>query len=256
MRDLLETVNEGVIIFDADDRLVHCNSRYIDLYAPIADMLVQGVSSEEIYKAWGDRGFLDPSGVPVAEQVRARLERHRNPRGSFELHTTERSLRVSEYITEDGYNIGTHTDITAWNRMERAFRDYENQLPATVRKRADRYWTMDADLRFTALVDYPNSNIIASPNSYIGHTRWEAVGVDLETDKIWHAHREGLLARKPFEEFRYSSDDGYGGVYHMSVSGTPQFDESGEFTGYHGTTTRIGADEVEPGEDDTHDDMA
>lgn len=245
LRDLLEIVNEGIIVFDQDDRLVVCNSRYKELYAPVADKVVEGVTAEALYRAWGGLGLLDPRGGPVAEQIQRRLERHRNPQGAFEFHTTERSLRILERITEDGYNIGSHTDITAWKRMERAFQEYEGQLPGAVRKRADRYWTMDVEFRFTALVDYPNSSIIASPNNYIGHTRWEAVGADPDKDELWRRHRDDLLAHEPFEDFRYTDDDGFGGLYHMSVSGSPLFDENGKFAGYHGTTTRIGSDDVE-----------
>ena len=258
MRDLMETVNEGVVIFDSDDRLVVCNSRYQALYAPIVDKLVPGAKSGDLYRAWGKLGLFDPDGGPVDDQVRVRLKRHRNPDGPFEMETTERSLRISERITEDGFNIGTHTDITAWKRMERALQETEGQLPESVRKRADRFWTMDANLRFTTLVDYPNSRIIASPNNYIGHTRWEAVGADPDADDGWRKHREDLFAQKPFKDFRYTSDDGYGGVYHMSVSGTPVFDENGDFAGYHGTTTRVGDSEVDhDAEDDhSHGDMA
>jgi len=255
LRGLLETVNEGIVIFDTDDRLVLCNARYRALYAPIAEMFVVGVTSEAIYRAWGEKGLFDLRNGTVEAQIRERLEKHRNPEGPFELYTTERSLRIQEGITDDGYHMGTHTDITAWKRMERAFQDYEQQLPSTVRKTADRYWTMDANLRFTALVDYPSSSIIASPNYYIGHTRWEAVGVDPDRNKSWGKHRENLLARVPFEDFRYTSEDGFGGVYHMSVSGSPLFNNDGEFTGYHGTTTRVGTGNVkDAGGSDTVDD--
>ena len=239
LKNVLDTVNEGVVIFDSKDRLVVCNARYRAIYEPIADKMVPGTTCEELYRALAALGLLSPARGPVEEQIRDRLIRHRNPRGPFEFHTTERSVRIEERVTGDGYIIGTHTDITAWKRMERAFHDYEGQLPGSSRRQADRFWTMDKNLRFTTLVDYPNSSIIASPNNYIGYTRWEAVGVDPDIDEAWAKHREDLMAHRPFEDFRYASDDGFGGVYHMSVSGTPVFDENGEFAGYHGTTTRI-----------------
>ena len=46
LRDLMETVNGVVVIFDADDRLVMCNARYKSLYSQIEDVLVSGVTSE------------------------------------------------------------------------------------------------------------------------------------------------------------------------------------------------------------------
>ena len=56
--------------------------------------------------------------------------------------------------------------------MEQAIQEYDSRLPSADRMTADRYWTMDTEFRFTTLVDFPNSTIIASPNSYIGDTRW------------------------------------------------------------------------------------
>ena len=238
----METVNDGVVIFDADDRLVMCNARYKSLFSQIGDVLVPGVTSEEIYRAWGERGFFDQKGGTVEGQIQVRLENHVNTDGPFEMFTTERTARVLKRVTEDGHNIGIHTDITAWKRMEQAFQEYESRLPSTVRKTVDRYWTMDTEFRFTTLIYFPNSTIIASPNSYIGYTRWGAVGADPDTDEAWAKHRNDLQSHREFDDFRYTSDDGFGGEYHMSVSGTPQFSRSGDFVGYHGTTTRIGVD--------------
>ena len=128
--------------------------------------------------------------------------------------------------------------------MEQAFQEYESRLPSTVRKTADKYWTMDTEFRFTTLIDFPNSTIIASPNSYIGYTRWVAVGADPVTDEAWAKHRNDLQSHREFDDFRYTSDDGFGGEYHMGVNGTPQFSRSGDFVDYYGTTTRIGVDGI------------
>lgn len=238
LRDVLETVNEGVVIFDPDDRLVVCNKRYREIYAPVADKLVPGTCCTDIYRTLGARGLFSARNGPIEQQVGQQISRHQNPNGPFELHTTEHSLRVEERVTDAGYIISTHTDITAWKRMERAFHDYEGQLSESGRRNADRFWTMDKDLRFTTLIDYPKSSIIASPNSYIGHTRWEAVGVDPDMHEAWRDHRNDLLARRVFDDFRYTAEDGFGGIYHMSVSGWPVFDDDGAFAGYQGTTTR------------------
>lgn len=250
LRDVLETVNEGVVIFDTDDRLVVCNARYREIYARVADKLVPGTHCADIFRAWGAQGLFSPRHGSVEDQVGQQISRHQNPNGPFELHTIEHSLRVEERVTDAGYTIGTHTDITAWKRMERAFQDYEGQIFQSGRRSADRFWTMDKDLRFATLVDYPNSSIIESPNGYIGHTRWEAVGVDPNTDEVWRDHRDDLLARRVFDDFRYTSEDGYGGIYHMSVSGRPVFGDDGEFAGYQGTTTRVfdddGSEAIKP----------
>ena len=239
LRDVLDVVTDGVVVFGPDDRLVMCNERYREIYAPIADHLAPGTLCEDLYRAWGDLGLFDLKRGSVEAQIAERVARHRDPQGPFELHTSELSIRVEERITADGFIIGVHADITQRKRTADALRLCEKRLREFEIRNADRFWTMDANLRFTTLVDYPNSHIDDSPNNYIGRTRWEAAGVDPDTDENWRRHRDDLLARKPFSNFTYATKDEDGRTYQMSVSGTPVFDEAGVFTGYHGTTIKI-----------------
>ena len=182
LRDALDVVYDGVVIFDRDDRLVMCNERYREIYAPIADRLVPGTPCEDLYRAWGDLGLFDLERGSVETQIAARVARHRNPQGSFELHTSEHSIRVEERVIADGYIIGIHADITDRKRTENALWLCEERLREFEKKNADRFWATDANLRFTTLVDYPDSDIVDSPNKYIGYTRWEAVGINPDTD--------------------------------------------------------------------------
>ena len=60
----IEAISEGFVIYDEYDRLVMCNSAYKELRAEDADMIVPGVTFEEI----------------VSTAVRARTLRHRGRR--------------------------------------------------------------------------------------------------------------------------------------------------------------------------------
>src|ERR687891_1769067 len=44
LTDALESISEGFFLFDVDDRLVECNSRFRKLYPGLADIVVPGVS--------------------------------------------------------------------------------------------------------------------------------------------------------------------------------------------------------------------
>ena len=69
LRDLMETVNGVVVIFDADDRLVMCNARYKSLYSQIEDVLVPGVTSAEIYR----HGAREAFSIKRAAQLRGKF---------------------------------------------------------------------------------------------------------------------------------------------------------------------------------------
>ena len=42
LTDALESISEGFFLFDSDDRMVLCNSRYRELYPGLADLMRPG----------------------------------------------------------------------------------------------------------------------------------------------------------------------------------------------------------------------
>jgi PAS domain S-box-containing protein len=111
---------------------------------------------------------------------------------------------------------------------------------------SDWFWEQDAELRFRWL---SSSALMRAGGShdYVGATRWELAGSD-GTDPPWPQHRADLEQRKPFRDFRYLLRDLDGTVHYISASGMPVFDDSGVFTGYHGTARDV-TTEVEAAEE-------
>ncbi len=57
MLDAIESISEGFSLYDADDRLVLCNSRYRDLLYPgIADVVIPGTPFETVIHKAAERG--------------------------------------------------------------------------------------------------------------------------------------------------------------------------------------------------------
>src|SRR4029453_12859340 len=46
LTDALESISEGFFLYDSDDRMVLCNSRYRDLYPALADIYQPGLRFE------------------------------------------------------------------------------------------------------------------------------------------------------------------------------------------------------------------
>jgi signal transduction histidine kinase len=117
--DALESTAEAFALWDADDRLVVCNSRYRELHAKARISIVPGVSAEAVIAASTAAGIYKIEGDPDAWLAR-RMERHNNPRGTFEQqHADGRWLLVSERRTSEGGTVGIRTDITALKGKER-----------------------------------------------------------------------------------------------------------------------------------------
>lgn len=120
--DAVESINEGFVLWDADDRLVLCNSRFADLFAEIAPLFREGVSFAEVVResvhclAELELGYRK-------EWMRRREEGHRLLPSTFEEQLADgRWIQVSERLTSDGGTVGIYTDITKLKQAEENIR--------------------------------------------------------------------------------------------------------------------------------------
>jgi diguanylate cyclase (GGDEF)-like protein/PAS domain S-box-containing protein len=97
---------------------------------------------------------------------------------------------------------------------------------------SDWYWEQDAQLRFSRIEVRTGEHADqALSQRLLGRTRWEN-GVEIEGG--WDAHRAVLEARQPFRDVLMWRTLEDGGRRYVLVSGEPQFDARGRFTGYRG----------------------
>jgi len=134
--------------------------------------------------------------------------------------------------------IGVVSDITERKRAEEELRESEARFRGLTALWSDWYWRQDEHLRFTYF-----SAAAAPPDGYpggsaIGKTRWGLPDI-VPLSSSWAEHQELLAARKPFRDFEYSRLAADGTTRYVSTSGTPIFDEKGEFRGYQGVARNI-----------------
>jgi len=94
----IDSLPEGFLYFDPDDRLVLVNSRIADIYPLVADVFVPGVSFETCMRAGVDKGQWGPGdGEDKEEWIQERLGYHYDPKGTFEFNLSDgRCIRVEE----------------------------------------------------------------------------------------------------------------------------------------------------------------
>ena len=115
----LETIVDGFILYDRDDRLVLCNTRFRGMFPGLADLLVAGTPFPEFIRAAVRRGAIDLGGRSEAEWLADRLQRHEAPSGPFEQRYADgRWVRISERRTHDGGAVAVYTDITELKRRQ------------------------------------------------------------------------------------------------------------------------------------------
>ncbi len=124
LRDAIETIPEAFVLWDADNRLVLCNSNFQELHDLPDEAIVAGASYESVVAAGSEpvvRNKIVAGGttVPGARTFEAQLD-------------DGRWLHISERRTKDGGYVSVGTDITALKTHEEKLVDSEKRLMATV----------------------------------------------------------------------------------------------------------------------------
>ena len=129
LTDAIESISEGFSLYDADDKLIVCNSRYRDLFASHADVMQPGTSFETIVRTAVDRGLIEEADGRSDAWVRERLERHQGPGATHVQHRSDgRWIQVSERKTASGGVVATYTDITELKQHEAELADLVGKL--------------------------------------------------------------------------------------------------------------------------------
>lgn len=115
----IECLPEAFVLYDKDDRLVVCNSRYKQLYERSAEAIQEGASFESIIR-FGLENKQYPEAFGREDTwLKDRLELHRNPQGPIEQKlTNDRYLQIHEVKTSLGETVGFRVDVTKLRRQQ------------------------------------------------------------------------------------------------------------------------------------------
>ena len=129
MIDAIESVPQGVALFDADDRLVICNRKYRDVVShPNAPVQISD-SFESIIRRIALRGDIPAAIGDIDSWVNMRLAMHRDPTGPYmQYRSNGEWMQINESRTRDGGIVAIATDITALKNAEQAAEDAKARL--------------------------------------------------------------------------------------------------------------------------------
>jgi two-component system, cell cycle sensor histidine kinase PleC len=123
LRDAIETIPEAFVLWDAENRLVLCNSNFQDLHQLPDEAVVPGTSYETVV-ATGRKPL-----------IRTTLAQDSEPRGArtFEAQLEDgRWMHISERRTKDGGYVSVGTNITKIKRHEQKLMDGDKRQIATI----------------------------------------------------------------------------------------------------------------------------
>ncbi len=120
LAEAVESISEGLALYDADDRLVLANSRIHAMFPGIDNAFVVGRTFEEIVRLVVSRGLYGYQGEELERFVAHRLAAHQAADGTATLqHMADGTWLINrENRTRDGGIVGTRTDVTELKRRE------------------------------------------------------------------------------------------------------------------------------------------
>jgi PAS domain S-box-containing protein len=148
LRSAVEATEDAFALFDADDRLVLCNSVFRQMLPDSLEGPVIGRVFTELLDASLSEAGVGVRGETVDEHRRRRLAYRRDPQGAIEQQTADgRKLRVTDRRTAEGGIVTTIWDLTDDVRREIELRNAREAAEAASAAKTEFLSSMSHELR-------------------------------------------------------------------------------------------------------------
>jgi two-component system, cell cycle sensor histidine kinase PleC len=125
LMDAVENISEAFVLWDADNRLVLCNSKYQQFHSLPASVCVPGTAYEDVVRSAKEPAIRKRVGLSKGDRTEGR---------SSEVQLADRRwLQINERRTKDGGFVSVGTDISALKKQEERLLLSERELMMTVR---------------------------------------------------------------------------------------------------------------------------
>jgi signal transduction histidine kinase len=130
LQAMLESLSQGVAVFDGDLRLAAWNQRYIDLHDFPRGLIRDGTPYAEVLGCNAERGEYGPGNPQTLVAARLAGALLNLPRSVERQLSSGRIIEVASNRMPDGGFVSTYSDITERKQADRKLRDSEQRLQA------------------------------------------------------------------------------------------------------------------------------
>ena len=148
LQSAIETLDDGFVIYDKEDRLVLCNQRYREIYSASAAAIVQGNTFANILRYGLEHGqYVSAIGREEA-WLQERLLQHRRSNFNVEQQLDDgRWLRIAERETPNGEWVGFRVDISEQKAVQEELHKAKDKAEAANKAKTRFLSQMNHELR-------------------------------------------------------------------------------------------------------------
>jgi PAS domain S-box-containing protein len=145
----LNTMSQGLAMFDASERIILCNRRYIEMYDLPEEFVVPGRSLRELLQMRQMLGSFPRDIEQYRDELLNDLSRDKT-RNVLITNSAGRSHRVITVPMADGGWVGTHEDVTEKVRADKVREQQKHQLDAALEHMSQGLCMFDGSQRLVA----------------------------------------------------------------------------------------------------------
>jgi PAS domain S-box-containing protein len=199
-------LNDGFILFDADERTVMCNQRFRDIYPQITNKLEPGINFGQIIQAMTKRIMTFDNEQSREDSERQRLLDYKNPGTPIDQKMANVDwIRIIEQKLPNGGTVGLRIDITEINR-----RDEELQLAQHIASIGSWHWNVTDDTLISCSPEYAliHGVPLDTINDHLAH-QFERIVHEDDRDRVLHEFIEIDKHNQSYEvEYRIYQPNG------------------------------------------------
>ncbi|MGN6550958.1 MAG: PAS-domain containing protein, partial [Pararhizobium sp.] len=155
LQQALDSIGEGFILYDSDDKIVLCNRKYREIFPDMQDLLKPGTSFQDVIRRAAETGLIAEAVTDPQAWIAARTSYHRSSGIQFEqLLGDGRWIQISERATDEGGRVTVVSEITHFKRME------ETRRLSSTAKRSDVLATTVASIAQGVIVFDGRLNLV------------------------------------------------------------------------------------------------
>lgn len=143
LTNAIESMNDGFILLDTEDRPVLYNQRYREMYPHVVDLLDAGMPLNELVAACVERSGIYPDRDDRENFVRDRIAAWKNGISMVEAGAGDRWIETRDQQTDDGHLVGIRIDVTERRQAEAALEQSEQRYRSLFEAAPISLWEED-----------------------------------------------------------------------------------------------------------------